>query len=416
MKYAEKHIATATTLIASYDGTMPLSNYLKQYFAANKKFGSKDRKQIAHFCFLYYRVSNAIKSVSIGEIITIALFICEDSLEKYVSLFTQDWLTNWQKREAKRISFIQSIYPNFNIENVFSLVNELSEGMENTAFCISHLTQPDLFLRIRTNKKATVLKKLDAAGISYLAVNNCLTLPNNSKIDDILQIDREVVVQDYSSQRIAEFLSFLPSTTNYQPSTFSVWDCCAASGGKSILAMDVLGNIILTVSDIRQSIIQNLVARFARAGISEYKSFVADLTMHSHSFINNHQSQAISQSPHTNRQFPITNYQLIICDAPCTGSGTWGRTPEQLYFFKQTEIEKYAKLQRKIVANTLPHLSANGYFLYITCSVFKQENEVIVNFIMQQNPLLELVKHELLIGYTKKADTMFAALFHLQNK
>ena len=54
-------------------------------------------------------------------------------------------------------------------------------------------------------------------------------------------------------------------------------------------------------------------------------------------------------------------------------------------------------------------LNNNGYFLYITCSVFKKENEAIVDFIKQQFHL-ELIKMELLKGYDKKADTMFAAL------
>ncbi len=418
MKYADKHIANATTLIANYNGVMPLSNFLKQYFTANKKYGSKDRKQIAHFCFLYYRVVNAINGVSVEEVIKIGLFICENSLEAYASLFTQEWQNNWRDTETERISFIQSIYQKFNVSNIFPLVNELSEGIDDTAFCISHLIQPDLFLRIRPNKNATVLKKLDAEAISYSQLNNCLTLPNNTKIDRVLELDREVVVQDYSSQRIAEFLQLIIANSQLSTSVslLTVWDCCAASGGKSILAVDILGNITLTVSDIRASIIQNLVARFARAGIIMYKSFVADLAVNSQLSINNRHSPAIPQFPLTNRQLPTTNYQLILCDVPCTGSGTWGRTPEQLYFFRQKDIEKYTNLQQKIITNTLPHLVANGYFLYITCSVFKQENETMVNFILQQNQSLQLVKQDILIGYTTKADTMFAALFYFAKK
>ena len=415
MKYADKHIANATTLIANYNGVIPLSNFLKQYFAANKKYGSKDRKQIAHFCFLYYRVVNAIKEVSVEEIIKIGLFICENSLEAYASLFTQEWQNNWRDTETERISFIQKIYQKFIVSNIFPLVNELSEGIDNAAFCISHLTQPDLFLRIRPDKNATVLKKLDDEAISYFQLNNCLTLPNNTKIDTVLELDREVVVQDYSSQRIAEFLQLIiaDSRVSNSVSLLTVWDCCAASGGKSILAVDILGNIILTVSDIRALIIQNLVARFARAGIVKYKSFVVDLTVNRQSRISNIHLPSISHLPLTNPQLPTTNYQLILCDAPCTGSGTWGRTPEQLYFFKQKNIEKYTNIQQKIIANTLPRLAANGYFLYITCSVFKQENEIMVNYILQQNQSLQLVKQDILIGYTKKADTMFAALFYL---
>jgi 16S rRNA (cytosine967-C5)-methyltransferase len=66
--------------------------------------------------------------------------------------------------------------------------------------------------------------------------------------------------------------------------TVSVWDCCAASGGKSILAWDKIkmqapkAKIELTVSDVRDSIIANLKKRFTEAGIQNYHSFVGDLT------------------------------------------------------------------------------------------------------------------------------------------
>ena len=142
---------------------------------------------------------------------------------------------------------------------------------------------------------------------------------------------------------------------------------------------------------MRTSIIHNLKKRFEKAGIKNYKSFVADIR---------------------NSQLQIANseFDLIICDAPCTGSGTWSRTPEQLYFFQSKKIEDYATLQQKIVSNAIKYLKEQGYFLYITCSVFKAENEDIVKFI-QEKFQLTLIKKELLKGYNKKADTMFAALF-----
>jgi 16S rRNA (cytosine967-C5)-methyltransferase len=54
-------------------------------------------------------------------------------------------------------------------------------------------------------------------------------------------------------------------------------------------------------------------------------------------------------------------------------------------------------------------LEPGGYLLYITCSVFRKENEAIVDFIKEKFHL-QLVKMELLKGYDKKADTLFAAL------
>jgi 16S rRNA (cytosine967-C5)-methyltransferase len=177
------------------------------------------------------------------------------------------------------------------------------------------------------------------------------------------------------------------------PLPIRAWDCCAGSGGKSLLFYDHFPNIDLTVSDVRESIMTNLKKRFAKAGINKYEWFVADVTS--------------LNSPFTTHHSP---FDLIICDAPCTGSGTWSRTPEQLYFFDEKKIEQYALLQKKIVANVIPYLKHGGLFVYITCSVFKKENEEIVHF-MEEQFHADLIEMKLLRGYENKADSMFVSLF-----
>jgi 16S rRNA (cytosine967-C5)-methyltransferase len=209
------------------------------------------------------------------------------------------------------------------------------------------------------------------------------------------------VIQDYSSQRTGEFLksaiqNLIPMTIGTE---IKLWDCCAGSGGKSLLLHDIHRNVDLTVSDIRESILANLKKRFAKAGIKKYKSFVTDLT-------SNQRLRPIESSG----RLIAGDYDLIICDAPCTGSGTWSRTPEQLYFFDEKKIEQYARLQKKIVSNVIPHLKSGGFLIYITCSVFKKENEEIIEFIKEKFQV-ELISMELLKGYDRKADTMFVALF-----
>src|SRR5690606_27157702 len=114
----------------------------------------------------------------------------------------------------------------------------------------------------------------------------------------------------------------------------SVWDCCAASGGKSILAKDILKNIQLTVSDIRKSILINLEKRFASAGIKAYTAKVADLTDPSFSHSPLAPSERFSRAGTHHSAF-----DLIICDAPCSGSGTWARTPEQLYNWTEARLD-----------------------------------------------------------------------------
>ena len=108
-----------------------------------------------------------------------------------------------------------------------------------------------------------------------------------------------------------------------------------------------------------------------------------------------------------------SSFDIIITDVPCSGSGTWSRTPEQLYYFNPAEIDRYSALQKKIVQHAIPRLKPGGFLLYCTCSVFKKENEEIVQYIQQQHAL-QLLKKELLTGYDQKADTLFGAVFQKQ--
>jgi 16S rRNA (cytosine967-C5)-methyltransferase len=383
MRY-QSYINTAAGLIQRYDGSIPLAHYLKQYFSQHKKHGSKDRKQIAHLCYCYYRLGRSIKEIPLQEGIRIALFLVDGSAGVWSEVYEASWLAHWDSAIQVRIDFVRSCYPSFSVAEIFPWNEQLSDGIEQDAFALSHLIQPDLFLRIRPGKATAVLQKLTTQQINYTSLSaTCLSFPNASKIDTVIDIDKEAVVQDYSSQRISEFLTGIGNDKPLQ-----VWDACAASGGKSILIKDFFKQVQLTVSDIRPSILHNLKARFHRAGIEQYHSFVADLS----------------------KPLPSTQlFNLIVCDVPCSGSGTWSRTPEQLFFFKEEKINEYQLLQQRIVANAIPHLKKEGYFLYITCSVFAKENEAQIAFLQKQFGL-QLVRMELLKGYEQKADSMFAVL------
>ncbi len=391
--YFHRYLNYAIFLLENYKGVEPFHLYLKKYFSLNKKHGSKDRKQISSLCYNYFRLGFGVSStINISEKLLVATFLAEKKPSALLEHFKPDWNEKIKLELQNKLEEVKNL---FSIEKIFPFQGELSKEINIHQFNLSFLKQPKLFIRIRPGKEKTAFNKLKNANISFERINeSCLAFSNNEKISDVFFVDKEVVIQDYNSQRTEDILV---EKIRLPVKNFSVWDCCAASGGKSILVYDLLKNIKLTVSDTRKNILQNLQLRFTKAGIKNYNSFVSDLSV----------SKPIMQIEES--------FDLIIADVPCSGSGTWARTPEQLLFLDKKEILKYKELQQKIVLNAVKYLKGEGYFLYITCSVFKKENEENVNFI-QQKTGLELIKADYLKGYEIQADTLFAALFKNHSK
>lgn len=378
----DSYIQMALALIERYDGAMPLSAFLKQYFAQNKKHGSRDRKLIGHLCYTYNRLGK-YTATNKQQRLLLALFLCESRDSQWSVCLPDAWQQIMQASVGEKLIYLQTQGLPVTSAAIFPWIDALSEGIEKEAFVWQHLQQPDLFVRVRPGRMKKVVETLNINTIAFEAEGNCLRVANGTKIDQLLAINKDVVVQDRSSQQVARLFNYFQ-----EAAVKKVWDCCAASGGKSILLMDTVPGIQLSVSDIRTTILHNLRQRFAEAGIAQFQSFLADLS----------QPLPVKQQ-----------YDAIICDVPCSGSGTWGRTPEQLSFFESSEIMRYAQLQLTIAGNALAHLKQGGYLLYITCSVFAAENEMNVQKLSDQYSLT-LVTKEVITGYQHKADTMFVAL------
>lgn len=387
MSRFHSYLQSATAIVSSYTCEEPFSSYIKQYFSRYKKFGSNDRKTITHLCYCYFRTGRSLDSLPVEDRILSALFLCQQTSHPVLRALQPQWD---EAVHASPVVKYERIGLTYSEKSIFTFAEQLSCESDRALFEISHLIQPDLFLRIRPGKKDQVLNDLHRAGIIFRELEEqVLVLSNSSKIDSVLAIDQDVVVQDYSSQRIGSLLQLL---IDRAVPINHVWDCCAASGGKSILAYDKLKDIHLTVSDIRSSILVNLDKRFKLAGINKYHAFVADLS----------KENAIDLSS-------FAKPDLILADVPCSGSGTWGRTPEQLTYFQSEQIDRYALLQKKIVSTASSFLKPGGYLLYSTCSVFQKENEEVVSY-LEDSLGFEVIHKELYKGFEWRADSLFGAL------
>ncbi len=384
MSHHHSHLTSAVKIIQTHKNGEPLVHHLKRFFAADKKYGSKDRKQITSLCYNYYRLGAAKKNISIEERITIATFVCNNKNNSFLQKINPILHEKITLSTNAKISFL-----NINIADIFSFQDDIGEGIDKEKFAVSFLEQPLFFLRIRPGKEGLVLEKLTNNKIDFDEItNSCIALKQGFKIELLFVPNKEVIVQDRNSQLV---FNYLQKPDVYLKKDVEVWDCCAASGGKSILIHDILhGQVKLNVSDIRPNILNNLRIRFKDAGIKKYDSFTANLL----------EEQTISYQ---------NKYDIIICDVPCTGSGTWSRTPEQLHFFNAVKIDEYAAMQMKIAGNAITYLKKDGLFFYITCSVFKKENEAVVDALKQKFHL-QLIQMEYLKGYETQADSMFVAV------
>lgn len=363
MRFIWQHISN---ILTAYNGTVPLTHFLKDYYRHNPKLGSRDRKILNAMTYSWYRCAKGLHSdLPVEKKVQMCLHLCQVQVPM-----------SFDGPLAGPIDF--------KTDELFPFETQLSEGISREQWLGSMLVQPDLFIRIRKQKeKITDLLKSEDIPYSFLS-DNCMSLPNGAKIDKLLSPDT-YVVQDASSQQTG---------TYFHPKKVEEWyDCCCGAGGKSLLLKDMEPGVKLTVTDRRESIIHNLKERFRLYSHLAPTSYVTD----------------VSDKAAIRKTLGNKTFDNIICDAPCSGSGTWARTPEQLHFFDIRQIEKYSSLQSSIAINVASHLKKNGRLIYITCSVFKNENEDVVNKIIDQTSL-KLVDSTLINGVARKADSMFVAV------
>lgn len=382
MSRYHSYINSSKKILDSYDGSQPFPFHIKKQFAANKQFGSKDRKTISEICYAWLRTSHLFDRSLQDEHIVKALFLCVASSHPLLAALQPGLNEKAGLPAAEKLSFL-----GLDAKKLFPFSDQLGP-VDQQAFQLSFLRQPFLFLRLRPGKEKSVVSKLEKNNIPYTLIkNDCVALTNSTKLEEIIVLNKEAAVQDKNSQQVFNFLD----GKEMPAEKIKVWDCCAASGGKSILLFDRLkGNIKLTISDIRSAILHNCKKRLGEAGININYAFVADIA--------NFSSEEIDK-----------DFLIIICDVPCTGSGTWSRTPEQLAYFKEEKIREFSSLQKNIAANASTYLKENGLFFYITCSVFKQENEHVAQA-LQKETGMQLLHSEYLEGYKDQADTMFVAV------
>jgi 16S rRNA (cytosine967-C5)-methyltransferase len=173
-------------------------------------------------------------------------------------------------------------------------------------------------------------------------------------------------IQDEASQLIAEIAAA------FAPDAVRVLDTCAAPGSKTAILAERLPNSDITAMDISRKRLES-VRRLVPEGLAGNLRFeVAD-------------AARLQLQP---------EYGLILCDVPCSGTGTLARNPEIRLRIDEPGLARQHARQVAILHAALQGLKANGRLVYSTCSLELEENHAVVEEVLRRAPHLRVVQVE----------------------
>lgn len=153
-----------------------------------------------------------------------------------------------------------------------------------------------------------------------------------------------VELQDAASQAVVEWI----------PGAGTALDYCAGGGGKA-LALAANGWRV-TAHDVSAARMADIPERAARAGVQ----ITVDTA-------------------------PEGTFDLVLCDAPCSGSGAWRRAPQGKWALTPQRLTELQQLQDSVLDRALHHVAPDGALVFATCSVLTSENEDRVTAFLARN-------------------------------
>ena len=384
MTPAARLAAAASVLDSIAQGRAPAEVVLKAWGAANRYAGSKDRRAVADRVYRVLRARGrlvwAMGGREDGRALVIGSLALIDglSLEEIEALHSGEGYgpRPLSKQERARITagegdlpgWVAAGLPEFVVEDFKETFGERwsEEARELMA------PRAPIDLRVNTAKASVdaVAAELTDAGLSPEATPwsaHGLRLPAepppNVQALEAFKAGR-IEIQDEGSQIVSWLAAAEPGMI--------VVDYCAGGGGKTLaLAEAMQGQGMLVACDVVQKRLDNIRPRLARAGVE------ADLRL-------------IGQNGGGVEDLN-GKADLVFIDAPCSGSGTWRRRPEDAWRLKPDEVERLHALQLRILSQAAQLVRPGGRLVYVTCSMLSRENEATTNAFESEHPAFQPV-------------------------
>jgi 16S rRNA (cytosine967-C5)-methyltransferase len=192
---------------------------------------------------------------------------------------------------------------------------------------------------------------------------NGLRLPTGFAMDNhVLLNSGRADIQDLGSQLIAAACAAKPGMT--------VLDLCAGAGGKTLaLAADMQGQGRLIASDTNRDRLSQLPIRAAKAQAQNIETLLL-----------NPSKEAAMLSELSGA------CDLVLIDAPCSGSGTWRRNPETRWRLDQRELNRLIGEQARLLDIAADLVRSGGHLVYAVCSLFSAEGSGQVTQFLERTP------------------------------
>lgn len=332
---------------------LPLDLFINHYFRANKALGSKDRQQILENIYGMTRWLSLLDHLVEGQ----------PSWEKRYQVY--------QTFQPDQFLYVNSIPLNVRVsfpEELFQLL--VKQYGEEKAVKLCQICNTQAPITIRTNplkiSRDVLLdrfaQRFDVApcehsdlGILFKKREPLASLPEFK--------EGFFEIQDEASQLAASLVDVQPGQ--------HVLDYCAGAGGKTLAFAHKLQNQgQIYLHDIRSFILTKARERLKRAGIQNAQYLPPD---------------------HAHLSKLKKKMDWVLVDAPCSGTGTLRRNPDQKWKFSQETLTRLLGQQRMIFEKGLSYLKPGGKIVYATCSLLRDENEKQVEHFLATYPL-KLVK------------------------
>ncbi len=181
----------------------------------------------------------------------------------------------------------------------------------------------------------------------------------------VLAMMEGVPMMDEGSRLVAELAAAVVIDTSRD---VRVWDCCAAPGGKTAVLAARLPGAEVLATDVSRRRLRTMEERLGAMAVSaglggSVRCLAADATA-----------------------LPAEEgvFDLVLCDVPCSGTGTLGRNPEIRLRLDAAELPRQAARQREILRAALGRVAAGGRVVYSTCSLEPEECERVVDALIAE--------------------------------